>query len=41
MSRVQISINYDYKSLGEDIDLLKTDKERYCLKQAYKMCFYI
>jgi hypothetical protein len=35
-------IVYDFKSLGEDEDLIKRGKEeRYCLKQCYKMCYYI
>ena len=32
---------FDYASLGEDLDLILHDEERYCLKQVYKMCYYI
>ena len=34
-------INYDYKAFGKDEDLVKRDEHQYCLKQCYKMCFYI
>ena len=34
-------IEYDFRSLGEDEDLIKNDEQRYCLKQAYKICFYV
>ena len=34
-------INYDFSSFGEDKDLIRNDKENYCLKQVYKMCYYI
>lgn len=34
-------INYDFRSLGEDEDLIRSDSERYCLKQVYKYCYYI
>ena len=32
---------YDFKSFGEDEDLIKKDRENYCLKQVYKMCYYV
>eukprot|EP00347_Sterkiella_histriomuscorum_P018862 403343887 len=34
-------IVYDYKSLGADEDLILKDQHQYCLKQCYKMCYYI
>ena len=35
-------IAYDYKGLGKDEDLiLKRRDEKYCLKQVYKMAYYI
>ena len=34
-------VEYDYASLGQDEDLIRTDEAGYCLKQCYKMCFYI
>ena len=35
-------IVYDYQSLGEDADLVINGREeRYCLKQCYKMCYYV
>jgi hypothetical protein len=35
-------IVYDFKSLGQDRDLvLSGDDYTYCLKQCYKMCYYI
>jgi len=27
--------------LGTDEDLIRNDEERYCLKQVYKICYYI
>jgi hypothetical protein len=34
-------ISYEYKSFGDDLDLMDSDKEKYCIKQVHKMCFYI
>lgn len=34
-------IVYDYKTLGEDEVLIKTDEYQWCVKQCYKMCFYV
>ena len=34
-------IKYDFRSLGEDEELIRNDDEKYCLKQVYKMCYYI
>jgi hypothetical protein len=34
-------IIFDFRSLGEDDDLIRTNSERYCLKQVYKFCYYI
>ena len=35
------TINYDFRQFGDDEELIRNDEEKYCLKQAYKMCFYI
>ena len=35
------AINYDFRKLGDDEDLIKYDEQKYCLKQCYKMCYYI
>lgn len=35
-------IVYDYQALGDDADLVINGREeRYCLKQCYKMCYYV
>jgi hypothetical protein len=34
-------INYDFRSLGDDEDLIRNDSEMYCLKQCYKYCYFI
>lgn len=35
-------IKYDFRSLGDDEDLLiRNDERKYCLKQCYKMCYYV
>lgn len=36
-------IEYDYASIGDDEDLIKLGDagEKFCLKQVYKMCFYV
>jgi hypothetical protein len=33
-------IEYDYRAIGKDSDLLRVDDKKYCLKQCYKMCYY-
>lgn len=35
------TIHYDFKNFGEDIMLIQNDEEKYCLKQVYKICFYV
>lgn len=35
------TIIYDFRSFGEDMFLIRNDEEKYCLKQAYKIAFYI
>ena len=37
----EVRAEYDYKALGDDVDLIHTDEHRYCLKQVYKMCYYV
>lgn len=34
-------IVYNFRSYGEDADLIASDPHQYCLKQCYKMCYYI
>ena len=34
-------LHYDYASMGEDRDLIKSDPEAYCLKILTKMCYYV
>lgn len=34
-------IFYNYRDVGDDLQLIKEDEEKYCLKQVLKMCFYI
>ena len=34
-------IEYQYKKLGDDVELIQNDEFKYCLKQCYKMAFYI
>lgn len=34
-------IKYDYKSLGDDVQLLETNEYKFCYKQCYKMCYYV
>lgn len=35
------AIEYDFRALGEDQDLIRNNQHRYCLKQVYKMCYYV
>lgn len=37
----ETEITYDYKQFGEDVVLMQSNQERYCLKQVYMMCFYL
>ena len=37
---VEANVSYDYRSLGEDIELLQEDEMKFCLKQCYKMGYY-
>lgn len=37
----EVEIEYDYKALGSDDELVRTDDYQYCLKQCYKMCYYV
>ena len=34
-------LDYDFRALGEDEDLIRNDEQRYCLKQCYKISFYV
>lgn len=40
--RVADTIDYNFRQFGEDEEIIKKGlEERYCLKQTYKMCYYI
>lgn len=32
---------YDFKTFEEDAFLIRNNQERYCLKQVYKICYYV
>ena len=34
-------VNYDYKSMGDDLELILNDEHKYCTKMCLKMCYYI
>lgn len=34
-------IDYDFESLGTDKYLIRNNPQQYCLKQVYKMCYYL
>lgn len=34
-------IKYDYRSIGEELRLIRFHHKEFCLKQVYKMCFYV
>jgi hypothetical protein len=34
-------INYDYRGVGDDIELLGEDEMKYCMKQCYKMSYFV
>ena len=36
-----LRVEYNYKALGDDVELIRKDEHRYCLKQVYKMCYYV
>ena len=38
---VEAVINYDYRGVGDDIDLLGEDEMKYCMKQCYKMGYFV
>lgn len=40
-SEPENEIKYDFRSLGDDGDLVRQDQHQYCLKQCYKMCYYV
>lgn len=42
LSAPEAPIVYNYRDLGEDdLELILNDEEKYCQKQAYKICYYI
>jgi len=41
LQNIEDEIRYDYNSLGEDVELLKASEELFCLKQCYKMAYYM
>jgi hypothetical protein len=40
-SHPDAEIMYDFKAIGEDVELLMKDEYKYCLKQCYKMSYFI
>ena len=34
-------IEYSYKLLGDDVELIQNDQFKYCMKQCYKIAYYI
>ena len=34
-------IVFDYKNLGDDLDLILNNEYQYCMKQCYKMAYYV
>ena len=34
-------IEYNYRTLGDDVELIQSDQFKYCLKQCYKMAYYV
>jgi hypothetical protein len=41
LGKPEAEIKYDFRSLGEDVDILSNNEYKYCVKQCYKMCFYV
>lgn len=41
MLQLQEDVRFNYKALGEDIELLETNEYAFCVKQCYKMCYYV
>ena len=41
LKRLDDEIKYDWRGLGDDIDLIQNDERKYCIKQCYKMAYYI
>lgn len=38
----EAEIKYDYNSIGEnDIELIQNDPQMYCMKQCFKMAYYV
>jgi hypothetical protein len=40
-ANIHAEIKYDYRSFGEDIDLIMSNDYKFCLKQCTKICYYI
>ena len=34
-------VEYNYRTLGDDVELIQTDPFKYCLKQCYKMAYFL
>ena len=41
MKDTAAKIEYNYKSLGDAVELIQTDEFKYCLMQCYKMAYYV
>lgn len=34
-------IKYDFRKLGSEENLIKSNERMYCIKQCYKMCYFV
>ena len=42
VSNLEDEIVYDYEKFGNDLDLImNAEDEKYCMKQCFKMCYYV
>ena len=41
MSDTSGKVEYNYRSLGDDVELIQTNQFKYCLKQCFKMAYFI
>lgn len=42
VSNLEDEIVYDYEKFGNDLDLIMNgEDEKYCMKQCFKMCYYV
>ena len=41
LEKPEKTINFNLASFKEDVDLLRISEKQFCIKQCYKMCFYV